>query len=206
MGPQINIVGSFFPSWMLCALIGIATAFFGRWLFVRAGLDMLFRIVYYLRAFRRVKLNAAYEILADETKEADVIPVVQCDQHVGGKPDQVGTHLDAFAPLLYQIVRFQHPEYGLAEAMPGEVGFLVMFRVLLKLGRAQLLLVRVEHRDVTRGSDVRENETGGRKAKSPIILTVRARDAWAAGVAFYAGNDKVWLADHVPPAFLAGRP
>ena len=42
--------------------------------------------------------------------------------------------------------------------------------------------------------------------QSPVILTVRAHDAWAAGVAFYAGNDKVWLADHVPPAFLAGRP
>jgi putative RNA 2'-phosphotransferase len=47
---------------------------------------------------------------------------------------------------------------------------------------------------------------GGRKAKSPVILTVRARDAWAVGVPFYAGNDKVWLADRVPPAFLAERP
>jgi putative RNA 2'-phosphotransferase len=47
---------------------------------------------------------------------------------------------------------------------------------------------------------------GGRKAKSPVILAVRAHDAWAAGVPFYAGNDKVWLADQVPPAFLARRP
>ena len=39
MGPKINIVGSFFPSWMLCALIGIAAALFGRWLFIRTGLD-----------------------------------------------------------------------------------------------------------------------------------------------------------------------
>jgi hypothetical protein len=39
MGPYINIIGSFFPSWMLCALIGIATAFLGRWLFLRTGLD-----------------------------------------------------------------------------------------------------------------------------------------------------------------------
>ena len=39
MGPYINIVGSFFPSWMLCAVIGIVTALAGRWLFVRAGLD-----------------------------------------------------------------------------------------------------------------------------------------------------------------------
>ncbi len=39
MGPYINIIGSFFPSWMLCAVIGIVTALFVRWLFVRAGLD-----------------------------------------------------------------------------------------------------------------------------------------------------------------------
>ena len=39
MGPYINIVGSFFPSWMLCALIGIVTALLVRWLFVRAGVD-----------------------------------------------------------------------------------------------------------------------------------------------------------------------
>jgi hypothetical protein len=39
MGPYINIIGSFFPSWMLCALIGIVTAFAGRWLFVRAEID-----------------------------------------------------------------------------------------------------------------------------------------------------------------------
>jgi YtcA family len=39
MGPQINIVGSFFPSWMLCAAIGIATALAARLLFIRVGLD-----------------------------------------------------------------------------------------------------------------------------------------------------------------------
>jgi len=39
MGPQINVIGSFFPSWMLCALIGIVAALLGRWLFVRMGLD-----------------------------------------------------------------------------------------------------------------------------------------------------------------------
>jgi YtcA family len=38
MGPQINIIGSFFPSWMLCAAIGIGAALLGRWLFVRTGL------------------------------------------------------------------------------------------------------------------------------------------------------------------------
>ena len=39
MGPQINVIGSFFPSWMLCALIGIVSALVARRLFVRAGLD-----------------------------------------------------------------------------------------------------------------------------------------------------------------------
>ena len=39
MGPYINVIGSFFPSWMLCGLIGIASALLGRWLFVRTGLD-----------------------------------------------------------------------------------------------------------------------------------------------------------------------
>ena len=39
MGPRINIVGSFFPSWILCAVIGIAVAFLVRRLLVRAGID-----------------------------------------------------------------------------------------------------------------------------------------------------------------------
>jgi hypothetical protein len=39
MGPQINIIGSFFPSWMLCALIGIVAALLGRRFFIRMGLD-----------------------------------------------------------------------------------------------------------------------------------------------------------------------
>ncbi len=39
MGPRINIVGSFFPSWILCAVIGIAAAFLARRLLVRAGID-----------------------------------------------------------------------------------------------------------------------------------------------------------------------
>jgi hypothetical protein len=39
MGPRINIVGSFFPSWILCAVIGITTAFLAQRLLVRAGID-----------------------------------------------------------------------------------------------------------------------------------------------------------------------
>jgi len=39
MGPQINIIGSFFPSWMLCLLIGIVAALLTRLLLIRAGID-----------------------------------------------------------------------------------------------------------------------------------------------------------------------
>jgi len=39
MGPQINIIGSFFPSWMLCLLIGIVAALVSRRLLVRTGID-----------------------------------------------------------------------------------------------------------------------------------------------------------------------
>jgi len=39
LGPQINVVGSFFPSWMLCAAIGIGVAAIARFLFLRLGVD-----------------------------------------------------------------------------------------------------------------------------------------------------------------------
>ena len=39
MGPRINIVGSFFPSWMLCAAIGIVAALIARQLLVKLRLD-----------------------------------------------------------------------------------------------------------------------------------------------------------------------
>ena len=39
MGPQINVIGSFFPSWMLCAAIGIVVAVIARRLFLRVGVD-----------------------------------------------------------------------------------------------------------------------------------------------------------------------
>jgi putative RNA 2'-phosphotransferase len=47
-------------------------------------------------------------------------------------------------------------------------------------------------------------QVGRRKADAPIILIVHAGEAHAHGVAFYRGNDRVWLADMVPPAFIAG--
>jgi len=46
-------------------------------------------------------------------------------------------------------------------------------------------------------------EVGRRKHREPVILLVNAADAAQAGFAFYAGNDKVWLADRVPWLFIA---
>ena len=44
---------------------------------------------------------------------------------------------------------------------------------------------------------------GRRKHPQPVILSVKAAEAAAAGVAFYAGNDRFWLADGVPSQFIA---
>lgn len=43
---------------------------------------------------------------------------------------------------------------------------------------------------------------GKRKAYAPVILTVKAQEAYKAGVMFYEGNERVWLADRVPPEFI----
>lgn len=44
---------------------------------------------------------------------------------------------------------------------------------------------------------------GRRKHPQPIVLLVDAAAAARAGLPFYAGNDKVWLADTVPWRFIA---
>jgi RNA:NAD 2'-phosphotransferase (TPT1/KptA family) len=36
-----------------------------------------------------------------------------------------------------------------------------------------------------------------------VLLRVNAAEAATAGVAFYLGNEKVWLADRVPSPFIA---
>lgn len=46
-------------------------------------------------------------------------------------------------------------------------------------------------------------EVGRRKHREPVLLLVNAADAAKAGVAFYLGNEKVWLADHVLWPFIA---
>lgn len=43
---------------------------------------------------------------------------------------------------------------------------------------------------------------GARKAREPVVLRVAASAAAEAGMAFYAGNEKVWLADFVPAEFI----
>lgn len=45
-------------------------------------------------------------------------------------------------------------------------------------------------------------EVGKRKSKTPVRLRVRSLEASQNGVAFYEGNEKVWLADEVPPRFI----
>jgi RNA:NAD 2'-phosphotransferase (TPT1/KptA family) len=31
-----------------------------------------------------------------------------------------------------------------------------------------------------------------------IILIIKSKEAWNNGIAFYGGNDKVWLTDYMP--------
>ncbi|MEL7500811.1 MAG: RNA 2'-phosphotransferase [Planctomycetota bacterium] len=45
-------------------------------------------------------------------------------------------------------------------------------------------------------------EVGKRKSKEPVLLRVRSLEASENGVAFYEGNEKVWLADEVPAQFI----
>lgn len=45
-------------------------------------------------------------------------------------------------------------------------------------------------------------EVGMRKSQQPIILHIQAKLAHESGIPFYIGNEKVWLADSVPPDFI----
>jgi putative RNA 2'-phosphotransferase len=45
-------------------------------------------------------------------------------------------------------------------------------------------------------------QVGRRKTQIPVLLTVKAREAHAEGIAFYRGNDLVWLADFIPSVFI----
>ena len=43
---------------------------------------------------------------------------------------------------------------------------------------------------------------GSRRDSSPALLEVDAMKAFEDGLVFYRGNDKVWLADAIPPKYL----
>ena len=45
-------------------------------------------------------------------------------------------------------------------------------------------------------------QVGHRKSRAPVVLEIAAHAAHAEGVVFYEGNEKVWLADTVPPEFI----
>ena len=49
-------------------------------------------------------------------------------------------------------------------------------------------------------------QVGRRKSRVPVIITVEAARAHGAGSRFWAGNEVVWLADHVPAPFLSVDP
>jgi len=43
---------------------------------------------------------------------------------------------------------------------------------------------------------------GGRKERSPVVLTIAAEKAYSCGVTFYFGNDDTWLTKFVPSKFI----
>jgi putative RNA 2'-phosphotransferase len=45
-------------------------------------------------------------------------------------------------------------------------------------------------------------EVGKRKTKKPVVLSIAAEKAYNDGIAFYIGNDKVWLADQIPCSYI----
>ncbi len=45
-------------------------------------------------------------------------------------------------------------------------------------------------------------QVGKRRDNAPVLLTVYALEAWTEGVAFYLGNDKVWLSDIIPNKYI----
>lgn len=45
-------------------------------------------------------------------------------------------------------------------------------------------------------------EVGYRKSKKPIILEVKAKEAYSENINFYIGNEQIWLADDVPTKFI----
>lgn len=74
-----------------------------------------------------------------------------------------------------------------------ETAALIRSSGLLPMGRQYV------HLSVDTGT---AEQVGRRKSRTPVLLEVRAKIAAASGVAFYRGNDLVWLADQVPAQFI----
>jgi putative RNA 2'-phosphotransferase len=47
------------------------------------------------------------------------------------------------------------------------------------------------------------HDVGRRKASRPVILVIDAAGAHSAGIDFYHGNQMIWLAEHIPPAYIS---
>ncbi|MDD3172671.1 MAG: RNA 2'-phosphotransferase [Herbinix sp.] len=45
-------------------------------------------------------------------------------------------------------------------------------------------------------------QVGKRRDEKPVILKIDADLAYNQGISFYYGNEKVWLADTIPPTFI----
>ena len=43
---------------------------------------------------------------------------------------------------------------------------------------------------------------GKRRDDNPVLLEINAKQAYADGVSFYIGNDKVWLSDNIPSKYI----
>ncbi len=46
------------------------------------------------------------------------------------------------------------------------------------------------------------HSVGMRHDMKPCILKIDAKQAWKEGIAFYYGNEKVWLADEIPSKYI----
>ncbi len=55
------------------------------------------------------------------------------------------------------------------------------------------------HLSVDKGTAI---EVGRRKSVSPVILVIDTKKSDECGTVFYEGNEKVWLADEIPPALI----
>ena len=46
-------------------------------------------------------------------------------------------------------------------------------------------------------------DVGKRRDHDPVVLRIDAKRAWDDAVLFYLGNEKVWMADKIPPKYVA---